>query len=73
VDDLHHPDGPQSYYQARLWARVELDRWDPRHETFERRLVEPGEFLAALAWGNALTAAVILEEGLRVDAEARDN
>ncbi len=71
VDDLQHPDGPQSYYQARLWARVELDRWDPRHETFERRLVPPGEFLAVLAWGDALTAAWILAEGLRVDAEAR--
>lgn len=71
VDDLQHPDGPQSYYQARLWARVELDPWNPRHETFERRLVAAGEFLAVLAWGNALIAAVILAEGLRVDAEAR--
>lgn len=71
VDDLQHPDGPQSYYQARLWARVELDRWDPRHETFERRLVKPSDFLTVLAWGNSLTAAVILEEGLRLDAAAR--
>jgi 8-oxo-dGTP pyrophosphatase MutT (NUDIX family) len=71
VDDLLHPDGPQSYYQARLWARVELNRWDPRHETFERRLVVPAEFLSVLAWGQALTAAIILEEGLRLDAEAK--
>jgi ADP-ribose pyrophosphatase YjhB (NUDIX family) len=71
VDDLHHPDGPQSYYQARLWARVELDSWDPRHEAFERRVVAPAEFLSIVAWGRSLTAAVILEEGLRLDAEAK--
>ncbi len=71
VDDLQHPDEPQSYYQARLWARVELDPWDPRHETFERTLVMPAEFLSVLALGPALTAAVILEEGLRLDADAR--
>ena len=71
VDDLEHPDGPQSFYQARLWARVELDRWDPRHEAFERRLVTPAEFLSVLAWGPSLTAAVILEDGLRLDAEAK--
>jgi ADP-ribose pyrophosphatase YjhB (NUDIX family) len=71
VDELHHPDGPQSYYQARLWARVELDRWEPKHETFERRLVRPEEFLSILAWGQAKTAAVVLEGGLRLDSESR--
>jgi 8-oxo-dGTP pyrophosphatase MutT (NUDIX family) len=71
VDDLQHPDGPQSYYQARLWARVELDEWDPKHETFERRLVIPAEFRSLLAWGAAQTAQVILDEGLTLDAEAR--
>src|SRR2546430_9662851 len=32
VDDLEHPDGPQRFYQARLWARVQLDRWDRSEE-----------------------------------------
>jgi hypothetical protein len=48
VDGLHPPDGPQSYYQARLWAR-RVDRWDPKYETFERRLVKPSDFLSVLA------------------------
>jgi ADP-ribose pyrophosphatase YjhB (NUDIX family) len=68
VDDLQHPSGPQSYYQVRLWARVKLDRWNPRHETFERRLVRPAEFLSVVSWGKALIAATILEQGLRLDS-----
>lgn len=68
IDDPHHPAGPWRYYQARFWAALELRPWQPRHETLERRLVAPQEFLTTLAWGHAATAGVILEEGLRLNA-----
>jgi len=41
--------------------------WDPRHEVDERRLVRPEDFLQALSWGSAPTAAIILEEGLKIE------
>jgi 8-oxo-dGTP pyrophosphatase MutT (NUDIX family) len=71
VDDPEHPAGPRRYYQARFWARVELLPWDPRHEVSERRLVRPGDFLRTLSWGSAPSAAIILEEGLKVEARRR--
>lgn len=67
IDDPNHPDGPRRYYQARFWARVNLEDWDPQFETVERRLVRPSEFRALLAWGGAPTAEWILREGLRID------
>jgi ADP-ribose pyrophosphatase YjhB (NUDIX family) len=72
VDDPHHPDGPERHYQVRFCARVELLPWRPEHETIERRLVTPGEFLSLLSWGSAATARVILEEGLRLNATFAD-
>ncbi|MBO0731000.1 MAG: NUDIX domain-containing protein [Acidimicrobiaceae bacterium] len=66
VDDPHHPYGPWRYYQARFCAEVELQPWHPQHETLERRLVAPEQFLATLSWGDAATARLILEEGLRL-------
>jgi hypothetical protein len=71
VDDPGHPAGPWRYYQARFWARVELLRWDPRHEIDERRLVRPEDFLAALSWGSAPSAAIILAEGRKAEAGYR--
>ena len=71
VDDPDHPAGPWRYYQARFWARVELRRWDPHHEIDERRLVQPEEFLQTLSWGSAPSAAIILAEGLKAEAEYR--
>jgi NADH pyrophosphatase NudC (nudix superfamily) len=71
VDDLEHPAGPWRYYQTRFWARVELLPWDPQHEVSERRLVRPEGFLQALSWGSAPSAAIILEEGLKVEAGHR--
>lgn len=67
VDDPEHPDGPQRYYQARFWARVELLPWEERYEVRARRLVKPDEFLSTLQWGSAPTAKIILEHGLRLD------
>jgi 8-oxo-dGTP pyrophosphatase MutT (NUDIX family) len=69
VDDPGHPTGPWRYYQTRFWARVELLPWEPRHEIDERRLVRPEDFLQALTWGSAPSAATILEEGIGVEAE----
>lgn len=71
IDDPQHPDGPQRYYQARFWARVELEPWVERFEVSQRRLVSQDEFLAMLQWGEAKTAHVILEEGLRLNSAAR--
>ena len=71
VDDPGHPAGPWRYYQTRFWARAELLPWDPRHEVSERRLVRPEGFLQALSWGSAPSAAIILAEGLKVEAAHR--
>ncbi len=71
IDDPHHPDGPQRYYQSRFWARVELEPWVERFEVRERRLVPPEEFLNRLTWGDAPTARIILEEGMRLESAAR--
>jgi ADP-ribose pyrophosphatase YjhB (NUDIX family) len=69
VDDPRHPDGPRRFYQVRFWARVELLPWDPQHEIDERRLVRPDDFLHTLNWGSAPSAAIILAEGLKAEAE----
>ena len=71
VDDPGHPAGPWRYYQTRFWARIELLPWDPQHEVYERRLVPPESFLRTLSWGSAPSAAIILEEGLKVEARRR--
>jgi len=72
VDDPDHPAGPLRYYQTRFWARVELLPWDPQHEIDERRLVSPDDFLQTLTWGSAPAAAIILEEGLQAERQARE-
>ena len=58
-------------YQLRFWARVRMRPWAPAHETFDRRLVPPDEFLATLAWGDAATARLILEQGSAIDGRRR--
>lgn len=64
LDDDHSP-----YYQTRFWAQVELDPFEPTHEMTARRLVRPEHFLDILFWGGETTATLILERGLRVQAE----
>lgn len=56
-----------AYYQTRFWARVELDAFRPDYETTGRRLVSPQEFRAALFWGGAATAELILERALAIE------
>lgn len=70
-DDDDHPDGRQRYYQTRFWARVRLLDWQPQHETYERRLVAPEEFLSALSWGDRPTARLILDAGELIESQLR--
>jgi ADP-ribose pyrophosphatase YjhB (NUDIX family) len=63
LDDHHAP-----YYQTRFWATVELAPFAPTHEMTARKLVSPGEFRDTLFWGRERTAALILERGLRIQA-----
>jgi ADP-ribose pyrophosphatase YjhB (NUDIX family) len=67
VDDPQRADGPALYYQARFWARVELEPLGPRHAASARRLISPDEFLDSLAWGFAASARIVLDEGLRIE------
>lgn len=71
IDDDDHPDGRQRYYQTRFWARVRLLDWQPQHETYERRLVTPEEFLSALSWGDRPTARLILDAGELIESQLR--
>lgn len=49
-----------TYWQARYWALVELQPWEPQHEIVERRLVAPSDFRGTLRWGSARSAERIL-------------
>ena len=55
-----------SYYQARYWARVALDRFEPAHETRFRRLVAPVDVKAVLGWHSAaiLEHLLVLSQGI---------
>ena len=72
VEDPQRKDGPALYYQARFWARVELDPYESPDETGARRLVSPDDFLDALAWGDTAVARILLAEGLRLEMLVTD-
>jgi 8-oxo-dGTP pyrophosphatase MutT (NUDIX family) len=59
---------PLAYYQARFWARVELDEFRPEHEMIARRLVAPEQFRGTLFWGSETAAGLILERGLAIES-----
>ncbi len=61
VDDPEAPQGPMSYYQARFWALVELEVFQPQHERTQRCVVPPSEFLSTLYWGHTAIAKRIWE------------
>ncbi|MBK9710643.1 MAG: NUDIX hydrolase [Kouleothrix sp.] len=67
VEDPQAVDGPIAYYQTRFWARVEIYPFKPQFETVERKLVDPNELLATLAWGEAPNAKIILDCGITVE------
>ena len=50
VSDPDNPTGPRTYFQARFWARVELKRFEPRHERTQRTLIAPSGFQSMLRW-----------------------
>lgn len=64
------PEGQRSHYQARFWARVELEPWAPQFEMIERRLVPPGEVAATLFWRDKAIIGRLME--LAVAAEMGD-
>ncbi|MGH7747757.1 MAG: NUDIX hydrolase [Candidatus Dormibacteria bacterium] len=68
VLDPEAPDGRTSHYQARWWARVELDEWDPHFEIEERCAVPVDEVLATLSWAETAIAGRLLEMALRIEA-----
>ena len=67
VADPERPEGPDLYYQARYWARIELYPFEPRFETVARQLVRPAIFLETLDWGDAMAARQILAAGRRLE------
>jgi ADP-ribose pyrophosphatase YjhB (NUDIX family) len=73
VWDPEAPDGRTSHYQTRWWARVELDPWEPCHETVERRLVEPDAVISTLSWtGKAIAARLLAAASAYDQAQDRD-
>jgi ADP-ribose pyrophosphatase YjhB (NUDIX family) len=65
----HLDEDRPAYYQTRFWARVELEPFAPTHEMTARVLISPGEFRTTLFWGRETTAGLILERGLRIQAD----
>jgi ADP-ribose pyrophosphatase YjhB (NUDIX family) len=59
------------YYQARFWARVELEGFTQEHEMTARRLVPPEVFRTVLFWGEEVTAGLILDRGLTIEERLR--
>ena len=67
VWDPHAPDGLTSHYQTRWWARIELDSWQPNHETSARQLVAPGDVLTTLSWHRKQIAGRLLDLALAAE------
>ena len=65
----HLDDDRPAYYQTRFWARVDLEPFVAAHEMTARVLVSPDQFRDTLFWGRERTAALILERGLRIQAD----
>jgi ADP-ribose pyrophosphatase YjhB (NUDIX family) len=67
VSDPDNPTGSCEYYQARFWARVELQRFEPRHERTQRTLVAPSQFVSALGWQTGRIAQATLDAALAAE------
>ena len=67
VDDPGSTTEPPRYYQARFWARVQLERFEPKFETRHRMLVTPAEVLAALGWKTSRIGETLLEGALAAE------
>jgi 8-oxo-dGTP pyrophosphatase MutT (NUDIX family) len=62
---------PNSHYQTRWWARLELDAWEPRHETVQRLSMPPERVLATLSWRSKVIAARLLDPALTHERQQR--
>lgn len=71
VWDPQAPDGPTNHYQTRWWARIELDPWQPNHETVARQLVPPSDVLATLSWHRKQIAGRLLDLALATEHASR--
>ncbi|MBA3945957.1 MAG: NUDIX domain-containing protein [Herpetosiphonaceae bacterium] len=71
VDDPLSPTGETSYYQARFWARVQLEPFMPQHETQYRRIVVPADVLPTLAWSTTKVAEALLHAALAVEQQTK--
>jgi len=69
VSDPDNPFGSRTYYQARFWARVELRRFNPKHERTRRTLIAPSQLVSTLGWQTGQIAQVMLDAAL--DTEKR--
>ncbi len=67
VWDPHAPDWPTSHYQTRWWARIELDPWQPNHETIARQLVPSGDVITTLSWPRKQIAGRLLHLALAAE------
>jgi len=71
VEDPGHPDARTSYYQSRWWARVALDRWEPRFETTARKLVAPEDVARAVSGRDTTVLSRLMEFALEVEFRRR--
>jgi 8-oxo-dGTP pyrophosphatase MutT (NUDIX family) len=55
------------FYKARFWAKIENEKFDPRHETTSRIEIQPREFVNRLSWNAGLTAQVLLDAAMSVE------
>ena len=67
VKDAGNPEGFTINYQARFWARVQLDEFKPEYETTGRKLVTPENMIPALNWYPAGIIRIILKAALECE------
>jgi len=69
VNDPGNPEGVTTNYQARFWARVQLDEFRPEYETTGRKLVTPSDIVSSLRWYPSGILEAIIDAA--VDCERR--
>jgi NADH pyrophosphatase NudC (nudix superfamily) len=73
VNDPHSPSGLTTYYQARYWARITLDKFRNTHEITARKCLNPSEVKTMLAWDTPRILEVILQTALTCEREFGNN
>ncbi len=69
VTDPDNPTGSRTYYQARFWARVELERFKPKFERRQRTLIVPSQFTSTLQWQTGRIAQATLDAALGAEKQ----